>query len=209
MLSYSGSPWGASREAKRNPWVVQGGPRETIGAPGGSHGVQPPPKKGPREAIRTTGGGHRVPREARPVAKSCQKRTKTGLRKAKMARRGHPSVSRVNLTMSKVQNWKMSKKNIVFPLQMAWQTAQNWSILVNFVTFWSILMNFGQFWSILINFDQFWSILINFDQFGSILVNFVQFWSIWPVQGGQNPKALEVPGRPWDPHFGQTCLSEH
>ena len=90
MLSYSGSPWGASREAKRNPWVVQGGPRETIGAPGGSHGVQLRPKKGPREAIRTTGGGHRVPREARPVAKSCQKRTKTGLRKAKMARRGRP-----------------------------------------------------------------------------------------------------------------------
>ena len=79
------APWGASTEAKRNPWAVQGGPRGTIGAPGGSHGVQGPPKRCPRKAIRTAGGGHRVPREDRPVAKNCQRQAKTGLRRTKMA----------------------------------------------------------------------------------------------------------------------------
>ena len=79
------APGGASTEAKRNPWAVKGGPRGTIGAPGGSHGVQGPPKRCPRKAIRTAGGGHRVPREDRPVAKNCQRQAKTGLRSTKMA----------------------------------------------------------------------------------------------------------------------------
>ena len=125
MLSHSGSPGGASSEAKRNPWVVQGGPRGTIGAPGGSHGVQGPPKRGPREAIRTAGGVHRVLRKTRPAAKSCQRRTKTGLRRAKTGPLRAPKC--VQSESDHEQNTKLKnvKTPLVFPLQMAWQTAQN------------------------------------------------------------------------------------